>query len=98
VVAYIFNLSTCATEAERSLSVEGQLGVHSEFQDSHSYITDSPSLRNQNPKTPCFNSVLSTLNIFENLIFMKHSFFYIFKIYFYYFKKIMCVRVYVGRE
>jgi hypothetical protein len=35
---HAFNPSTWETEADKSLQVRGQSGIHSEFQDSWSYI------------------------------------------------------------
>lgn len=41
VVVYAFNSNTHETEAVRSLSVQGQRGLHSNFQDSYIEITVS---------------------------------------------------------
>ena len=41
VMAQAFNPSTREVEADRSLEVQGLLGLHSEFQDSQNYIVRS---------------------------------------------------------
>lgn len=51
-VVHAFNLSTWEAGADRSLRVQGHLGLHTEFQDSQSY-TDKPCLEKSiKPQAP----------------------------------------------
>ena len=54
VVVHAFNPSIWETEADRSLYIRGQRGLHSEFQDSQTYIISSCLEKNKNKKESDF--------------------------------------------